>query len=607
MTANNINEVIKAWREVGVIGWAESSYGWITSEGNPVVLTDWQRAVLTAWWDNRETITTLAISNTKKTGKTFTNAVLLAWRWLALPGVHFALGNDLDQSASRQFAEISDMIRRHPFLSERVKLTGKVLTFEPTGSQLIALAQDAAGNAGANHLTASHTEAWGVLTEAAIRAYEELTPPPGKVWGLPALRIVDSYAGYEGESKTWHDLVDRGRSGKRLAGDWPVYQDGGLLLFHIEGEAAQARCYRGSQAEADTYYSEQRKTLRPNTFLRLHENRRVSGECAFLPEGVWDDCKADILPLAEHDRRRVVLGVDASTSRDHTAAVGVHWNSTDKRFDVIYCKTWKPIKGVLRLGKPTVDLIETVDAEVRRLHKAGQLAAVVCDNYQLHALITGWEKAGVKVVELAQNAGRVESDQGLYDAVISGQLRHYGDPVLTEHVKNAVAVETGRGLRLAKDRTALKIDAAVALSMALWGSREKVQRHGDNRVVVVDDPWDYEPGAGEFLHLPDGGMTWIEGKVNRTPHPPGVTWQNCPHRNHGCQVCVDEMDADGSYWEFKDHETAISDAVEMGTFARQAELIQQQRTERMIDQHERDYKNGRLLEKFWKSARRGQS
>jgi hypothetical protein len=265
-------------QELGPVKWAESTHGWIGEDGQPITLTPWQRGALTAYWKHRRDTSTFAISNVKKTGKTFLTAVLTAYRWLALPGQHFAAGNDLDQAQARQFAMIAEMIQRNPFLQENVKAGKSELVFTLTGSKLTALAADAAGNAGANHLTASHTEAWGILYEGGQRAWEELTPPPGRSYGLPALRIADSYAGFLGESKTWHKLIDRGLAGERLPGKWPVYQAGGLLLFHMEGLEAQEACFRGSEAERVAYYQEQTESLRPNAFTRMHLNQRTSGE-----------------------------------------------------------------------------------------------------------------------------------------------------------------------------------------------------------------------------------------------------------------------------------------------------------------------------------------
>lgn len=544
------NELITAWRNVGVIKWAESEYGWITEEGKPITLLDWQRAILQAWHDHRDTCTNLAISNIKKTGKTLANEILLAWRWLALPGQHFAVGNDIEQGAARQISDIADMVRRNSYLLQNVKITKTELVFIPSGSTLTALAADAAGNAGANHLTASHTEAWGIIYEQGIRAWEELTPPPGKRYGLPAMRIADSYAGFEGESKTWHDLVDRGLNGDRISKEWGIYKNGGLILFHAEGEWARDHCFRGSHEEAEEYYKEQKATLRPNAFIRMHGNQRTAGEGSFIPVEAWENCYSpEVHPLQEGQDRRVVIGVDASTTRDLTALVGVETDK-DGISNVALVRVWKPVKGLFRHGKPTVDLAETIGAEVMRLHKQGQLSAIVADPYQLHSLILEWERAGIKVIELAQNAGRVESDQGLYDAIIGHSLRHYNDPALNEAIRNAVAIETPRGMRLAKEKAVKKIDPAVALSMALYGAINQAHFERNNQGGVVPDVIDYYEGYDTqkdfiYWHHPDGtrDFTFAPG-ANHKPHPPGVTWRNCRYRNTGCQACVDEQEND---------------------------------------------------------------
>ena len=475
--SNKASDLVQAWREAGPVAWAEGPFGWTLPDGASVTLTPWQCAALLAWWERRETTSTLGISNVKKTGKTFVNAVLTCWRWLAMPGEHFCIGNDFDQAAGRQFQQIAETVRYNAYLRANVKVTNRQLVFEPTGSTLTALAVDAAGNAGANHLTASHTESWGIIYEASVRAWEELTPPPGRFYGLPALRIADSYAGWEGESETWHKLVDRGLGGIRVSDDWPIYQAGGLLLFHAEGQEAQERCYRGTAQEAAAYYAEQRESLRPNAYTRLHLNQRTANESQFIPPEVWAACYSpDVRRWTEGDGRRLVLGADASTSRDLTALVGCAWNPEAKRVDAVYCKVWKPERGLFRGGKATIDLELTICAEVMRLHGLGAVDSVIYDPYQLHSVALTWERAGVSCVEMPQTGARVESDQALYDAIMGRTLAHCGDPTLTEHVSNAVAVETPRGFRLAKEKTSRKIDAAVALSMVNYGARKNGQQ-----------------------------------------------------------------------------------------------------------------------------------
>jgi len=67
---------------------------------------------------------------------------------------------------------------------------------------------------------------------------------------------------------------------------------------------------------------------------------------------------------------------------------------------------------------------------------------------------------------MPQTAQRVEADTALFNAIISGQVRHYRSPDLDEAVRNAIVQETPRGIRLAKEKASRKIDPLVALSMA---------------------------------------------------------------------------------------------------------------------------------------------
>ena len=529
---------IQTLQEIGPVAWAGGPHGWTGENGEPVTLTPWQRAALSAWFDHRQDVSTFGISNVKKTGKTHVNATITAYRWLAFPGLHICAANDLDQAQSRQFEMIAEMVKRNPFLSENVKAGKSELVFTLTGSRLIAVATDAAGNAGANFLTSSHTEAALILYEAGIRSWEELTPPPGRFYGLPALRIADSYAGFTGESKTWHKLIDRGLAGERLPGEWPVYKAGGLLLFHMEGQEAQERCFRGSEAERVDYYAEQADSLRPNAYTRMHLNQRTSGESAFVTEEQWAACYSpEVHPLAPGEKVRLTLGADASQKHDYTSLVGMAGQ------DVRLVRVWKPRKGLF--GKITpIDLEATIGQEVLNLHKAGLVACVVYDPWQMAAVARSWEKAGIRCVEMPQTAQRVEADTALFNAIISGQVRHYRSPDLDEAVRNAIIVETPRGIRLAKEKASRKIDPLVALSMA--NSATLSGRYAPATVRYVKDPFEGAPeDTTGYQYSEEWG--WQPWDQRQRPHRPGITWQNCPRRNAGCDACVKELEQENWY------------------------------------------------------------
>jgi phage terminase large subunit-like protein len=184
-----------------------------------------------------------------------------------------------------------------------------------------------------------------------------------------------------------------------------------------------------------------------------------------------------VQPLLPGDYRPVVLGADASTTRDCTALVGCAYDDLTKKVEVVYCRVWQPKKGLLRGGKPTVDLDETIGMEILRLAKTGWVESCYYDPYQLHAVALALEKNNVRMVEFPQTNARIAADQALYDAIIGRAIAHPNHPDLSEHVTNAIAVETARGYRLAKEKTKKKIDAAVSLSMAHYGAVNELKRY----------------------------------------------------------------------------------------------------------------------------------
>jgi len=162
-------------------------------------------------------------------------------------------------------------------------------------------------------------------------------------------------------------------------------------------------------------------------------------------------------------------------SRDFTALVGVLFDANSQTYHVIYCRVWKPKSNLVRYGHPVIDLTDTIGNELIRLHRRHHVAAVIYDPYQLHSIAVDLEKLGVRMIEIPHTARRVESDQSLYDAILVRNIRHFNHEELNEHISNAVAIETPRGFRLSIEKVNRKIDAAVALTMALFGSSNSHQ------------------------------------------------------------------------------------------------------------------------------------
>jgi len=403
-------------------------------------------------------------SRSKKQGKSTIAGVVAVYMAARKPYSEVVIAAaDKDQAKDRVLRSVKYAIENGP-LWRHAKVYREFIELD-NRSTIQVLPYDWRGAAGGNYSAVIFDELHTYTLELQRRMYDELIIPPTVEAGV---RWIASYAGHRGESVLLRDIWDMGKAGRREPGELPIYFNptASLLALIDQGETSWRMPWITPE-----YIAEIRASERPNTFRRLWLNEWVSSESRYVTREQWARCYSqDVRPLTIGDDRRAVFGVDASTSRDLTALVGVVRDPRTELSEVVYCRTWKPQPDSRRDGKPTVDLEAGLGEEVLRLNRAGQLSTLYADNYQLHTLILKWRREGIGVVELPQTAARTEADQALYDAIIGRTLVHYGDPVLDEHISNAVAVESPRGFRLAKHKTTQKIDAAVALSMALYGA-----------------------------------------------------------------------------------------------------------------------------------------
>jgi phage terminase large subunit-like protein len=68
-----------------------------------------------------------------------------------------------------------------------------------------------------------------------------------------------------------------------------------------------------------------------------------------------------------------------------------------------------------------------------------------------------------------------------YEQIAAANVRHDGNPTLTDHVESAVQRTSDVGWGLSKGRPRRKIDAAIALVMAL--SRAHAGQHADYNLL----------------------------------------------------------------------------------------------------------------------------
>ena len=83
-------------------------------------------------------------------------------------------------------------------------------------------------------------------------------------------------------------------------------------------------------------------------------------------------------------------------------------------------------------------------------------------------------KLGVKMEEFPQTVSNLTAaSQNLYELIKSGGIAVYPDDEIRTSVSRAIALETTRGWRIAKEKSSSKIDAVVALAMAALAAVRK--------------------------------------------------------------------------------------------------------------------------------------
>ncbi len=389
----------------------------------------------------------------KKSGKTFIAAVLgLWWGYVTGDTEVVVAANDLEQAQSRVFDTMRKVIGRNAAL----QASAKVLTSEITlsnGTIITAIAADYRGAAGARHSLVIYDELWGFSTESAERLWEELTPPPTEP---DAWVLVVTYAGWSGESTLLEGLYTQGMAGARLDEDLEVYRADDLVCFwaHVGRQPWQT-----GEAGAK-YYAGQRETLRPATYMRIHENRWVTSESIFITPELWDPCVDPAWrPLLPTRDIRLFIGVDAALKHDSAAVVGVGY--VGDHVALALHRIWQPTPRL------PLDLEATIEAYLRELHTHYAVEKIVCDPFQMHRSIVTLQKAQLRIEELPQTTQTTTAmGQALWDLLSGRNLKLYPAADMREQALNTVALEARRGWRIAKERGSKKIDSIVALSMA---------------------------------------------------------------------------------------------------------------------------------------------
>jgi phage terminase large subunit-like protein len=257
--------------------------------------------------------------------------------------------------------------------------------------------------------------------------------------------------------------------GKQIGPD--LYRNGVLLAYWTHELRAPWQTAK--------WREQMREQLPANGFLRQIENRFVTSESPFIEMDWWHACTdAHAHPLLTDPGMPVWVGVDASVKRDSTAIVCCTWDST---MDMVSLATMNKVRLIWhRIFQPSpsdpLDFEATIEKTLLELQRRFYVKEVRYDPYQLVAVAQRLTQQGLPMVEFPQSVPNLtESSTNLYEIIKSRNLVVYHDDEIRLAISRAVALETSRGWRIAKEKQSHKIDVVVALAMAALGAAKMGQ------------------------------------------------------------------------------------------------------------------------------------
>jgi phage terminase large subunit-like protein len=364
----------------------------------------------------------------------------------------------------------------------------KTITFEATGSSLVALSRETFTSEG---LDASAT----VIDELHAhksRLMWDVLRYAGSARRQPLLVAITT-AGWDRNSICWeqHQYAERVADGQyhdlaffpyiRAAGtddDWKAE----ATWFKANpslGHTIALEDFRQDFIEAENTPS------KTNTFKRYRLNIWTQSETVWIKREQWDACGGQPEDHAGHE---CWAGLDLASTRD-TAALTRVFRLEDGTIDVLW-DVWIPEEGMRE--RETRDFVpysqwhaegaiyategsiidyDCILAHIMAVHEVTPFRSIACDPHNAVHTITTLMKEGINITPFTQTIVNFTGPCKYLERLLSeGGIRHGGHPVANWQAGNVqVRVNENEDIRpvKAERQDARKIDMIVALLMAL--------------------------------------------------------------------------------------------------------------------------------------------
>jgi len=427
--------------------------------GQPLVLVQWQADLLRALYTRDESgmrrYRRAVIGLGRKNGKSLIGSVI-ALHGLIEGGygaeVYAAAGDR--QQARVVFDEARRQVANSPALNGICKIYRDAIAVPATGSVFRVLSSDAKLQQGLNPSTVVFDE---LHVQKDDELWDALTLGSGA--RVDPLIVAITTAGYDLDSLCGKLY----QFGKRVAGGEEPGKYFGFWWWQAtdECDAGNREQWRAANPNIDVGLLDiedmalAHQQTSDSAFRRYRLNQFVRAQESWLPAGIWESSARPDLDLDVN--LPLFVGIDMALKHDSVAVVCAQ---PQDGVMVTRAKIWYPQETGLDVAE--------VEAFLRDLHLKFDVREFAYDPAYFQRSAEQLLDDGLPMVEYPQNRSRMIPACGnAYEMIVNRRVVHDGSPTFVDQVLSAAQRMTDEGWRLSKGKSRRKIDAAIALVIAL--------------------------------------------------------------------------------------------------------------------------------------------
>ena len=444
-----------------IVSFAENYFNVLKGfrSGEPLVFTNWQKWLLRSLYERSDITGRLRyrralIGLPRKQGKSLMMSAVGVYGMIAGESGSevYAVANDRQQ-ARIIFNEAKQQIVNSPLLAAESKVYRDAIEMPRFGSVFRVLSSDFKGQAGLNPSLVLFDELWG---QNNSDLYDQMTLGSGA--RIEPLTVSITTAGYDldslaGKLYQYGKQVASGEIEDDQFGFWWWEAPEDCKVDDRKAWQVSNPNLAEGLLDPDDLAVAVKQTSEMG-MRRWRLNQWVRSQESWLPVGAWEQCVSD---LQLDTKLPVWVGIDMALKHD-TIAVCVAQPQSDRV--VVRSKIWQP-------EQEGVDVI-AVEHYLRELHNQFQVQEFAFDPAYFQRSAEALSDDGLPMVEFPQSGARMIPACGnAYEMIVNRKIAHDGSPTFTDQVLSAAQRMTDTGWRLSKGKSKRKIDACIAMVIAL--------------------------------------------------------------------------------------------------------------------------------------------